>query len=75
MSEPQHKGDIKWVFDYVNHAGVDKQYIVIPQGFQFKSLKPWYPTPTWLMRGFVLGIRDYRDFQVTKIRNLEELPL
>lgn len=72
---PVSANDVRTSFDYVNHAGVDKRYTVKILNMTFCSVKPWYPTPTWLVRAFVPAINDYRYFQLAKMRNIEEIVL
>lgn len=65
--------DVRLRFDYINHEGKDSTRIVIPHSLTFRALKPWYPEPTYLMRAYDLDKRDYRDFQLSKMRNIEEI--
>lgn len=61
-------------FTYQNHRGETAVRTIIPSGImQFKVLKPWYPEPTWLMRGFCTDRHEYRDFQVSKMKDIEEV--
>lgn len=67
------KNDVRMVFDYTNHKGETERRITNPMGISFRSMKPWYPEPTWLMRAYDYDRHDYRDFQLCKMRNIEEI--
>ena len=61
-------------FEYTNHRGETATRTIIPSGvMQFKTLAPWYPEPTWLMRGFCIDRHEYRDFQLSKMHHIEEI--
>ena len=62
--EPNHI----YEFDYVNHEGVDSVRRVQFNRLQFGIVAGYYPTPTWLLNGYDLDRRQFRSFELTKVR-------
>lgn len=45
----------------------------MPGNLTFRAVKPWYAEETWLVRGFDYDKNDYRDFQLSKMREIQEI--
>lgn len=57
-------------FEYVNHEGRDATRRIIFGAVDFGVVQPHYLTPTFLLRGYDLDKRQYRSFDISKVRNL-----
>ena len=71
MPTPERK---RLRFKYTNHRGEEAVRTIIPSGvLQFRTLPPWYPEPTWLVRGYCTDKHEFRDFQLSKMRDIVEI--